>query len=186
MSRASKIRSSNPSKRPQRRMTPLPAASSRTRLWVRAPRAGSARALGDRRRHCPPPQQARPARTPSLPRRPPACHLRYGACRSRSRGSWRVSSDQVLSASALPGKADAKRSREHLRVKGEDGGGEGHGCQTRAPPPRSTVAAISRSVSRFVMVQRVRRGHHGSAVVAVSDQAAPSATEARISSYSPK
>ena len=49
--RASKIRSSKPSKRPQRRMTPLPAASSRTRCCVRALPRGRQRehraAVGD-------------------------------------------------------------------------------------------------------------------------------------------
>ena len=69
--RASKIRSSNPSKRPQRRIDPLARRQlADARLGQRRAARGHAPASGGRRRRCPARPRARRGAAPSPPRRP--------------------------------------------------------------------------------------------------------------------
>ena len=129
ISRAAKMRSSKPSKRPHSRITPGPAASSRTRACVSGLPRGVMAMTG----------RARLVRLSVIDRRAqhidPQHHSRAAARRRVVDGAVLVDRevadlDGVERPLALrqgaAGEADAERAREHLRIKREHGGGEGH------------------------------------------------------------
>src|SRR3954449_10868493 len=102
MERASKIRSSNPSKRPHSRITPSPLASSRTRAWVSGAPRGVSASIGR-----PSATLSSAAATTSgrstIPAPPPAGVSSTLRCLSVAKSRmFRVSSDQMPSSSARP------------------------------------------------------------------------------------
>ena len=94
-------------------------------------RAGSSPASGGRPRPRRAPPPARRSAAPSPPRPPPACRRPCDACRSHGRGCCAPPGSRCRRQPA-PGQAGAERSREHLRVKRQDGGAEGHGARVLA------------------------------------------------------
>ena len=104
-----------------------------------AARAGSWRGSGGHRRQRRSRRQGRRSAAPSPPRRRPACRRPYDACRSHGRGYCAVIERPFAFAPRAAGETHAERTREHLRVKREDGSAERHG---RAPYRKRNLRAM--------------------------------------------
>ena len=112
-SRASKIRSSNPSNRPHSRIAPGPAASSRTRAWVSGSPRGRQRQHRAAHRATLSIAAASTSARSTIPAPPPAGVSSTLRCLSVAKSRMlRVSSDHRPSASARPARLTRQAARE--------------------------------------------------------------------------